>query len=417
MSEHPALITNDAIVLGILAVMLGLVFKTSSSERPIFKKFYSVVPALLLCYFLPSLLNTFDIVHGEESSLYYIASRFLLPASLVLLTISVDFRRILALGPKAIIMFLTGTLGIVIGGPIAIMIVALVSPETVGGQGPDAVWRGMTTIAGSWIGGGANQAAMLETFQVGSDMFSVMVTIDIIVANLWMAVLLIMASRAKQLDEKIGADTRAIDDLRDTVEKFQKENSKIPTLPDLMLLLAIGFGATGFAHFVADIVAPWIGANAPALSDLSLDSEFFWMVVVATTVGLGLSFTRLRNMEGVGASKVGSAFIYILVASIGMKMNVMAIFEQFELFIVGFIWMAVHATLLLTVARLIKAPTFYMAVGSQANVGGAASAPVVASAFHPALAPVGVLLAVLGYGLGTYAAWFTGILMQMVAPV
>ena len=138
---------------------------------------------------------------------------------------------------------------------------------------------------------------------------------------------------------------------------------------------------------------------------------------MATTIGLGLSFTGLRKMEGVGASKVGSVFIYVLVASIGMKMNVMAIFEQFELFIVGFIWMAIHAILLLTVSRLIKAPTFYMAVGSQANVGGAASAPVVASAFHPALAPVGVLLAVLGYALGTYAAWFCGQLMRVVAPV
>lgn len=416
MTHSSVLITNDAIVLGILALMLGLVFKTSNSDRPFFKKFYSYVPALLLCYFLPSLLNTFNIVDGEESSLYFIASRFLLPASLVLLTISIDFKRILALGPKAIIMFLTGTVGIVIGGPLAIMIVSMVSPETVGGQGPEAVWRGMATIAGSWIGGGANQAAMLELFQAGSDMFSVMVTIDIIVANMWMAVLLIMAAKAKQLDEKIGADTRAIDELRDTVETFQKEHSRIPTLPDLMYLLAIGFGVTGVAHLFADFIAPWIGTNAPALAKLSLDSKFFWMVVTATTIGLGLSFTNLRKMEGVGASKVGSSFIYVLVASIGMKMNIMAIFEQFELFIVGFIWMAVHAILLLTVSRLIKAPTFYMAVGSQANVGGAASAPVVASAFHPSLAPVGVLLAVLGYALGTYAAWFCGILMQTVAP-
>ena len=416
MTHSSVLITNDAIVLGILALMLGLVFKTSNSDKPFFKKFYSYVPALLLCYFLPSLLNTFNIVDGEESRLYFIASRFLLPASLVLLTISIDFKRILALGPKAIIMFLTGTVGIVIGGPLAIMIVSMVSPETVGGQGPEAVWRGMATIAGSWIGGGANQAAMLELFQAGSDMFSVMVTIDIIVANMWMAVLLIMAAKAKQLDEKIGADTRAIDELRDTVETFQKEHSRIPTLPDLMYLLAIGFGVTGVAHLFADFIAPWIGTNAPALAKLSLDSKFFWMVVTATTIGLGLSFTNLRKMEGVGASKVGSSFIYVLVASIGMKMNIMAIFEQFELFIVGFIWMAVHAILLLTVSRLIKAPTFYMAVGSQANVGGAASAPVVASAFHPSLAPVGVLLAVLGYALGTYAAWFCGILMQTVAP-
>lgn len=410
------MIQNDAVILGLLVVMLGLVFRTAQSRHPLLRRFYRVFPPLLLCYFLPSLLNTFDLVDASTSQLYFVASRFLLPASLVLLTVSVDFQRILALGPKAMAMFLTGTLGIVIGGPLAIVLVSLVSPETVGGQGPDAVWRGMTTIAGSWIGGGANQAAMLETFEVGADMFSVMVTIDILVANLWLAVLLIMAGRARQLDARIGADTRAIDALRETVETFERRHARIPQLPDLMYLLAIGFGATGAAHLLADTVAPWIGAHAPALARLSLDSRFFWMVVTATTIGLALSFTPLRRLEGVGASRVGSVFIYVLVASIGMKMNVVAVFEHGELFVVGIIWMLVHATLLLTVARLIRAPTFYMAVGSQANVGGAASAPVVASAFHPSLAPVGVLLAVLGYGLGTYAAWFCGQLMRLVAP-
>lgn len=416
MNESTALITNDAVVLGILLLMLSFVFKTSRSEIKFFRVFYRYVPTLLLCYFLPSLLNTFNIVDGDTSQLYYIASRFLLPASLVLLTLSVDFRRIVALGPKALIMFFTGTVGIIIGGPLAILIVSMVSPEIVGGQGPDAVWRGMTTIAGSWIGGGANQAAMFEMFEVGNDMFSVMVTIDIIVANLWMAVLLVMAAKAKELDTKMGADTSALDNLKQTVEDFQSKHSKIPELHDIMYLLAIAFGVTGFAHLVADFIAPWIGTNLPALSAYSLDSKFFWMVIVATSGGLILSFTNVRKMEGVGASKMGSAFIYILVASIGMKMNILAIVEHFELFIVGFIWMCIHAILLLSVAKFIKAPTFYMAVGSQANVGGAASAPIVAAAFHPSLAPVGVLLAVVGYAIGTYAAWFCGQLMRMVAP-
>jgi uncharacterized membrane protein len=105
----------------------------------------------------------------------------------------------------------------------------------------------------------------------------------------------------------------------------------------------------------------------------------------------------------------------VLVATIGMKMDLMAIFENPGLFLVGLIWMTIHAILLIGVAKLIKAPFFFMAVGSQANVGGAASAPIVASAFHPSLAPVGVLLAVLGYAVGTYGAWFCGMLMQVIS--
>ncbi|MBU1439478.1 MAG: DUF819 family protein, partial [Gammaproteobacteria bacterium] len=145
-------------------------------------------------------------------------------------------------------------------------------------------------------------------------------------------------------------------------------------------------------------------------------SSFFWLVVLATTFGLLLSTTKVRELEAVGASKVGSVFIYILVATIGMHMDVTAVMDYPVMFLVGLLWISIHAGLLLLVARLIKAPVFFLAVGSQANVGGAASAPVVASAFHPSLAPVGVLLAVLGYALGTYGAYIATLMMQAVAP-
>ena len=409
------MITNDAVLFGILAVMLGGVFYTSTSSAPFWKGFYKWIPALLVCYFLPSLLNTAGLVDSENSNLYFVASRYLLPASLVLLTLSIDFSRIIALGPKALIMFFTGTLGIVIGGPLAILIVSAFNPELVGGHGPDAVWRGMTTIAGSWIGGGANQAAMKEIYEVGDKMFSIMVTVDIIIANMWMAVLLIFAARAKEIDAKNGADSSSIDALKETVMAFHKKHARNPELRDLMLILAVAFGVVGLAHFGADNISAAI-KSVEGMENSNFSSHFFWLVVLATTGGLMLSFTRARQFEAVGASKIGSVFIYILVATIGLKMDVLAIGDNPEMFLVGGIWMLIHAALLLIVVKLIKAPIFFLAVGSQANVGGAASAPVVAAAFHPSLAPVGVLLAVVGYALGTYAALFTGWLMMTVAP-
>lgn len=412
MQQSSVLITNDAVVLGIMAVILGAVFYTSHSENRFFKKFYTYVPALLLCYFIPSLFNSFGIIDGEGSSLYKMASRYLLPASLVLLTLSVDFKAILGLGPKALWMFLTGTAGIIIGGPIALATVGYFFPNELGGD----IWRGMTTIAGSWIGGGANQAAMKEVFEVDGSIFSVMITVDVLVANVWMAVLLFIASRSEYFDRKNGADTSGIVHLRKKIEQYEAENARIPKLNDIMLIVAVAFGVTGLAHFLADIIAPWIERVAPHLAMYSLTSSFFWLVVIATTLGLIMSATKVRNLEAAGASKVGSAFLYILVATIGMHMDVTAILDYPLMFLVGIVWMAVHAGLLLLVAKLIKAPMFYMAVGSQANVGGAASAPVVAAAFHPSLAPVGVLLAVLGYGLGTYGAYICGLILQQVAP-
>lgn len=409
------LIKNDAVVLGILLALLALIFFTSNSSNPIFKKFYSVIPMLLLCYFLPSLLTTFNIVDGENSQLYFMASRYLLPASLVLLTLSINLKEVFKLGSKALIMFLTGTFGVIIGGPLAILITSAINPELVGGAGPDAVWRGMTTIAGSWIGGGANQAAMYEIFKPSDPLYSIMITVDVLVAEVWMAIILIGVGKSKQIDKYFKADASSVTRLKDHMHEFSQKIARIPTTTDLMVILAIGIGVTGFSHFVADWIAPYIEVHAPALNKFSLTSKFFWLIILSTSIGIGLSFTKLRNYEGAGASKIGTIFIYILVATIGMKMNVSKIFDNIGLFAVGGIWMAIHVILLLFVGKLIKAPYFFLAIGSKANIGGAASAPVVAAAFHPSLAPVGVLLAVLGYAFGTYGAWMCGLLMEAAA--
>ena len=409
------LITNDAIAFGLLMITLAGIFTTANSSHPFWKKLYTFVPSLLLCYFIPSIYSTLGWIDPSSSQLYYVASRYLLPASLVLLTLSIDLKAVLGLGWKAIAMFLTGTIGIVIGGPLAMLIVGALDPSILEASSPDnEIWRGLATVAGSWIGGGANQTAMLEVYQPSSSLFSAMVTVDIIMANLWLAFLLYGASMATKVDQWLGSDTSAITHLREQVQDYQDKIKRIPSLSDLMSILAVAFGITAIGHIIGDNLAPWITENAPKLREFSLDSAFFWIVVTATTGGLLVSFTKLRTLEGAGASKVGSLFLYILVMTIGLKMNLMAFFEAPGFFLIGLIWILMHVALLLIVAKLIKAPLFFVAVGSQANVGGAASAPIVASAFHPALAPVGVLLAVLGYALGTYGAYATAEIMRLI---
>ena len=543
-------ITNDDVIFGMLMVILAFIFYTAKSKNNFWQKFYTYVPSLLLCYFIPSVLTTSGIVDISDSSLYYVASRYLLPASLVLLTLSIDLKSTLQLGPKALIMFFVATFSIVVGGPLTIMFIGWVSPQTleqlyafhlsaeykneltlsspsaklctafaekkrpisenasiekisenrwriteekcvieqrdgflhvtsygtklkiaqketldffenrktlvskleensivindydifhekegilhivvgpyllVGKDGGINVYRdikaqdiarGMTTLIGSWIGGGANQTAMKETFRVDNEIFSAMTTVDILVANLWMALLLLGAANYKRLDEKLQADNTAIEAIRDQMQKFQAQNSRIPTLNDLMVVAGIAFGITSLSHFGADYFAPYIKNNVKWLAEINLGSEFFWTILLATTGGLLLSFSKVRKLEGVGASKVGSVFLYVLVATIGMKMDLFAIFRNPDLFFLGFVLIFFHIVLLLTTSYLIRAPFFFTAVGSQANIGGAASAPIVASAVDPALAPVGVLLAVLGYALGTYCAWLCGQLMIFAA--
>ncbi|WP_420387092.1 DUF819 domain-containing protein [Roseivirga sp.] len=412
--------TNDAIVLGLLIVVVAWVFYTSNSPKPFWKKFYTFVPSILLCYFLPALLNwPLGLIDGEESNLYFVASRYLLPASLVLLCLSIDIKGILNLGPKAIIMFLAATVGIVLGGPLAILVISTIAPGVLDVGNGEEVWRGLSTVAGSWIGGGANQASMKEIFEVSDDLFATMIVVDVICANIWTGFLLYGASITKKVDAWLKSDTSAIDELKDRVEKYQASIAKIPNLSETYMILAIAFGGTALAHWGSDVIAPLLEARMDWLEKYSLESlasGFFWIVVIATTVGVGLSFTKYRKYEGAGASRLGSVFIFILVATIGMRMNIREVFDNLGLFSIGITWMLFHVIIMVVVAKIIRAPFFFVAVGSQANVGGAASAPVVASAFSPALAPVGVLLAVLGYALGTYGALICAQLMSYVSP-
>jgi len=432
MNNTP-IFTQDTIVFGLLMLTLGFVFFTSTSSNPYWKKFYKYIPALLMAYMLPGVLTTLGIIAPEwtstgvsgeitehKSQVYYIASRFLLPAALVLMTLSIDLKAIYNLGPKALIMFLTGTVGVIIGGPLAILLISTVSPETVGGAGPDAVWRGLATLAGSWIGGGANQAAMLEIYKFNTDNYAGMVIVDIVVANIWMAILLLGIGKSEKIDKWLKADNSAIEVLKERVSTYANKISRNPSLSDLMVILGIAFTVVGIAHFGANNISEFLSNNFEAVRDKtsamsSFGSQFFWMITIATIIGILISFTRLKTYEGAGASKIGSVFIYILVASIGMKMDLTKIVENPGLIFVGLVWMAIHVALLFLVAKIIKAPYFFLAVGSKANIGGAASAPVVAAAFHPSLATVGVLLAVFGYVVGTYGAMLCAELMKIAA--
>ncbi len=414
--------TDDTIVFGLLMLALGFVFYTSSRPTGFWNKFYKIVPSLLMCYLVPAIFNSLGLIDYRISNLYYMSSRYLLPAALVLMTLSIDLKAVFNLGPKALIMFFTGTLGIIIGGPLAILLISIISPDTVGGAGFDAVWRGLATIAGSWIGGGANQAAMLEIFHFNNEKYGAMVLVDIVVANLWMAVILFGIGKNKQIDRWLKADDSAIEELKNKVMAFSAKVTRTPSLTDLMIILAIAFTAVGIAHWGANEISAFLTSTFEAVNDKknalsSFGSQFFWMITIATAIGIVLSFTKAKNYEGAGAGKIGSVCIYILVATIGMKMDLRTVFDNPGLLAIGLVWMTIHAGLLILVAKWIKAPYFFLAVGSQANVGGAASAPVVAAAFHPSLTTVGVLLAVFGYAVGTYGAMLCAWLMEIASTV
>lgn len=411
---------NNIIVFGILAISLAAIFYTSSLKS--WKKFYTIFPSLLLCYMLPAVLNTANVISSETKEyeeLYYVATRYLLPASLLLLCLGIDLKGLINLGWKPIAMFLAGTLGVVIGGPVALFLFSQIHPATVAGEGNQEIWRGLSTIAGSWIGGGANQTAMLEIFTYDKKFYGAMILVDIVVANIWMAVLLFMISKNEKINKWLKADNSSVQNLIDRVENYSLSVQKQPTLLDYMVMLGITFGGLGISYYLAELISAYL-SGIPSFSDPksffnSFTSSFLWLILFSTIIGVIISSTKLRRLEGVGASKIGSIFIYILVAVIGMRMDILQIFDNPFLIFLGLVWIIIHVIVLFIVAKIIRAPFFFIAVGSQANIGGAASAPVVASAFSPSLAPVGALLAILGYIVGTVGALFSALMMEWVS--
>jgi len=407
-----ALITNDIVLFGLIAATLAAVFWTASRPSGFWKRFYGVVPALLLCYFIPGIYNTVGLIDGGSSALYNpVASRVLLPAALVLLTLTIDLRGVLRLGPRLLLMYLGASITVMIGAFAAFWLMGLIHPETVAGD----TWAGMAALAGSWIGGGANMVAMKEVFAVDETTFGQFVVVDVGVGYVWMAVLIFLAGRAARIDARSGADTRAIEELKTRLASYQAEHERVTSLTDLMLIVGIAFGAVGLSHAIAGPASAWFGANVSWARQVSLHESFVWVVVLSTLIGLALSFTRVRTLDGAGASKIGTLLLYILIACIGMQMDIIALADRPWLFLLGLIWILVHIALLWALGKALRVPFFYFAMGSQSNIGGPASAPVVASVFYPSLAPVGALLGALGYATGTVLAYLVGIGLRAMA--
>ncbi|WP_434387738.1 DUF819 domain-containing protein [Melittangium boletus] len=391
------LIQAPMAVLGVLLAVLALLLL--AERHPVLGRVFKVVPLLVLVYFVPTLLSNTGVI-PTRSDLYGFVSAYLLPASLVLQVLAMDLGAISRLGRGAVLLFLAGTAGIMVGGPLAYLLLGRWMPADLG----DQAWKGLAALSGSWIGGSANFVAIGQSVGARDDTLSMMVVVDVGVSNLWTAVLLWFAGRERQMDERLGADRRAIDVVREQVERFHAAVSRPTSMQDLVWLLALSLGTT--------VVCTEVARHLPDVG--TFITGFTWVVLLVTTAGGLMSFTRLRELEGAGASRVGALFLYVLVMTIGAKADFRRLLDAPAMVAVGLVWMAVHAGIVLGVRRWLRAPIFFAAVGSQANVGGAASSSVVAAAFHPALAPVGVMLAVAGYVLGTYGGLVCAVMLEQV---
>ena len=417
-------ISDPLVLLACLVVLIAFIFGVSRIQR--LARLFEFAPPVIWCYFVPMLLSTAG-VFPTASPVYDAASQVGLLVSLFLLTVTVDVRAILQVGPRALAMLVAGSVGIVIGGPLVYLLFR--------GALPDDAWMGLAALSGSWIGGTANMVAVKEGIGAPDSVIAPIIVVDTVFAYGWMGILLFLSTQQARIDSWLRADRTALDDFTarragsldvvpslppdsaipapDPAEAEEAVHTADPRVrststADLALVIGLGLGAAALAR--------WASGFLPPIGDpVVIISRNTWAILLTVTVGLALSFTRLRRLDDAGASAVGYYVLYVILATIGAQADVRAVASFPAYMLAGAVWMLVHMTVLFGTARLLRAPLALVATGSMATVGGPASTPVVAGTYHPALAPVGLLLAVASNVLGIYLSFFCAFVLEWLS--
>ncbi|WP_218082226.1 DUF819 family protein [Anthocerotibacter panamensis] len=389
-------------LLGWVAAFVGLVFWLS--QQKYLAALFEVIPPIIWIYALPAVASSLGLV-PQESPLYSLLSGTLLPVALVLLLVGTDLPAVVRLGPPALVMMLVGSVGIVLGAPLALFLF--------GSWLPPEAWSAFGALSGSWTGGFANMVAVKESIATPDRIFGVAVAMDFLVGYSWTVLLLFLSRYQRVCDRWLGADQNQVEQSMARLAEQQNTVVEPITVPGLMVLLGLAFGLSGVALALGGVIFERLKDLLPALNAVLTAKT--WGFILVTTFALGLSLTPVARLERQGASRLGSGLLYLVVATLGAQGDLSAIVRYPLFLLAGAVWISFHALLLVATARVTHTPMFLLAVGSQANTGGVVSAPIVAQAYRAGTAPLGLFMAVLGNIIGTYAGLTAAGLCQAVA--
>lgn len=395
-----SLISNPVTIFTFLAGVVALVFWMST--LPALGKFFTYLPPLIWMYFIPMICTTLGFT--PDSSVFYspFMSRIMLPAILVLLLIPSDVRAIAQLGIKAVIVMLIATLGIVVGALGSLALCTWIAPDAF----PDDAWKGVAALSGSWIGGSPNMTAVIESIETPPSMIGPLIVVDTVLAYSWLGLLIALSGYQHRIDRFHKADSSVIDKISKRLEAEQKAHSRAPSVVDIALMLGIAFVVSQLCLFLGGPIYNFVDETLKLKVISEVVNSYGWAILLITAAGLGLSMTKVRHLDFCGASSIGYVGLYLLLTTYGARANLRAVLEVPQFFALGSVWLLIHIAFLYAGIRLTKAPLFLGATSSMANIGGTASAPVVAAAYNQSMAPVGLLMAILGSTLGTPLSLF-----------
>jgi uncharacterized membrane protein len=398
MATTEALISSP---MGVLAVLCGVAAFFFLLAQASGAKLFNYVPPLLFIYATPVFLNNLDVI-PSKSVIYTGLSQFALPAFIVLMLIKVNVPAVVRVMGKGVLVMLMGTAGVVVGGVIAYL--------TVHNWLSEDAWRGFGALAGSWIGGTANMLATKEMLGASEAQLGLAVIADNVVYIVWLPLLLMSRDFADKFNKwaRVPADRL---EAMDAAADLHVDENEAPTMPQYLYLAAVVFGVTALGHALAPGAADWIASTSPTLAGVF--SETTTRILLVTTVALVLSTTAVSRLPN--STAMGTALVYVFVAGMGARASVAGLAEAPAFVLGAFIWIFIHGLFCLAGAWLFRVDVHSVAIASAANIGAAASAPIVAAHHRPNLVPASILMALLGYAMGNYLAPLTGQLARIAA--
>lgn len=379
---------------GVLTVLTGVCAFFFFLEKKTGWKIFQFLPPLIYIYLTPVVLANTGVL-SSNSPVYETIGTLVLPMILVLMLLKVDVGLTFRVMGRGVIVMLCGTLGVVVGAPIGFMLVRdHLEPET---------WKAFGTLAGSWIGGTANMAAVSEMIGTSGTEFGLAVLGDTTIYIIWLPIMLASRNFADRIARFTGASSERLAQLDEAAKSLTAEKHP-PAYQDYLYLLFIAFSVVWFAsHFASrlPLIPPYVSVST-------------WRILLVTTAGIGLSFTPLKKVPG--SHELAMALVYLFVARMGAMADLSGVATQAVPFLIGaVVWIFIHGSFCLLGAKLLRLDVHTVAIASAANIGGAASAPIVAAYHKESLVPVSILMALIGYAVGNYAAYLAAVLCRLVA--
>lgn len=358
------------------------------------RKILTFVPAIVLVYVVAAVMNTAGLFanNAEISSAYSSVRGALLPAMLVLMLLKCDVRSIVKLGPRMLLAFSCAV--------VSIFVAFVVVYAALQGFFIDGTWRAFGALAGSWTGGSANMVALQDILQVPENLFGYILMMDTINYAVWVMFMFWLIPFAP----KFNKWTKAPDVLGDSAAKLELEEEKEQpiTFHNILYLLAIGLSVSA--------VCLWLGRILPAVGDVI--NGMTWTIMIASFIGLILAVTPVSRISG--SMEISNVMLYVIIALIASRSDFSSLTQAPIYLVAGFLILLIHLIVMVLLGKLFRYDLFTLGVASLANIGGMASAPMLAASYHKSLIPIGILMALMGSFLGTYFGLLIGQLLSMI---